>query len=65
MQTATITKKEIRTIIIEGVRDAFDLELTKFRTLALPFVSQKEQREIIKSLRRVDRSVGKKIYVTL
>jgi len=61
----TISKKELRTIVVEEVRDAFDSELMKFRTLALPLVSQKEQREIVKSLRRTDRSVGKKIRVSL
>ena len=64
MQSATITKEELRTIVFKGIRDAFDLELMKFRALALPSVSQKEQREIVKSLRRADRSAGKKIYVT-
>ena len=65
MLNMTISKKELRTIVVEEVRDAFDSELMKFRTLALPLVSQKEQREIVKSLRRTDRSVGKKIRVSL
>ncbi len=65
MHNATITKKELRAIVVEGVRDALDLELMRFRATTLPFVSQKEQREIIKLLRRADRSAGKKICVSL
>ena len=65
MSTATITKNNLRKIVTKSVHDAFSSELMRFRALALPAVSQKEQREIEKSLRQIDRSVGKRIRVAI
>lgn len=45
----------------ESVRDVLDTELMKLRSLALPTVSSKEQKEIEKSLRKADRSASKRI----
>ena len=59
MQTITTSKKELRQIVKESVRDVLDTELMKLRALALPAVSLKEQKEIEKVLRHADRSVGK------
>ena len=57
MLTATITRDDLRKIVTESVHDALSSELMKLRALALPMISQKEQREIEKSLCRADRSV--------
>ncbi len=65
MPSLTITKNNLRQIVTESVRDALGVELMKLRALALPSVSQKEQREIEKSLRRANRSVGKRIRVVV
>ena len=65
MPTATITKSGLRKIVIESVHDALSSELMKLRALALPTVSQREQREIERSLHQTDRSVGKRIRVTV
>ncbi len=65
MPTATITENNLRKIVTESVHGALNSELMKFRALALHTVSQKEQREIEKSLRRADRSVGKRISITI
>src|SRR3989338_8412198 len=46
MNTITIPKKELKTIIKESIREIFEQELIKFRALILPFVSQKEQKDI-------------------
>src|SRR3989344_8354837 len=61
MQTITTSKKELRQIVKESVRDVLDTELMKLRSLALPTVSSKEQKEIEKSLRKADRSASKRI----
>ncbi len=65
MPTATITRNNLRKIVTESVHNALSSELMKLRALALPTVSQREQREIEKSLRRADRSIGKRISVTV
>ena len=65
MPTATITKNDLRKIVTESVRHALSSELMKLRALALSTVSQREQREIEKSLHRADRSVGKRISITI
>ena len=60
-QTIIVPKKELEAAIKESVRDVLNQELMKFRALLLPFVSQKEQRDIEKRygkpLRRVKRNV--------
>jgi len=65
MPTVTITKSGLRKIVTESIHSALSSELMKLRALVLPTVSQKEQREIEKSLRRADRSAGKRIRITV
>ena len=65
MTNLTISKSDLRELVTESVRGALSEELMKFRALALPAVSQREQREIERSLSKADRSVGKKIRITL
>ena len=65
MSTATITRNDLRKIVTESVHHALGSELMKLRALALSTVSQKEQREIEKSLLRADRSVGKRLRITI
>jgi len=65
MQTITTSKKELRQIVKESMRNVLDSELMKLRALALPTVSPKEQKEIEKVLRYADRSVGKRVRLTV
>ena len=65
MPNITVSKTELRKIVKEGVRDALDTELMKLRSLALPTVSPKEQKEIEKSLRGADRRIGKRVRISL
>jgi len=48
MATITIQKKELKMIVKESVREALVQELMKLQALLLPFVSQKEQKNIEK-----------------
>lgn len=61
MSTITIHKKELKSVIKESVSEAIVQELAKFRALALPFVSQKEQKDTekkyVKPLRKTAKSV--------
>ena len=65
MTTITIPKKELKTIIKESVREIFEQESMKFQALFLPFVSQKEQRDIEKRYGKPTRDIAKSIKVKL
>lgn len=65
MVTITIPKKELRAVVKESLHEVFIQELMKFRALLLPFVSQKEQREIEKLYNKPSRKVGKTIEIKI
>ncbi|MBU3965288.1 hypothetical protein KKA96_02815 [Patescibacteria group bacterium] len=46
MTTITIPKKELETLVKKSIREVLNQELMKFRTLLLPLVSLKEQKDI-------------------
>lgn len=41
-----ISEKQFKALIKESVKEVFDAELLKLKSLTLPFVSSKEQKEI-------------------
>lgn len=59
----TIPKEELKTVIRESVREALQEELIKLRALFLPFVSQKEQKNIEKLYVKPSRNVDKRIHI--
>lgn len=63
MQSLTVSKKELRQVVAESVREALGSELMKLRLLTMPSVSAKEQKEIQKSLDQADRTIDKRINV--
>ncbi|NCO25227.1 hypothetical protein GW901_01705 [Candidatus Parcubacteria bacterium] len=63
MGTITIPKKELKAIIKESVREILEQESMKLRALLLPFVSQKEQKDIEKRYGRPSRKVAKSMEV--
>ncbi len=68
MATTTIHKKELkklRTVIKESLREVFIQELMKFRALLLPFVSQKEQKDIKKLYGKPSYKTGKIIEIKI
>ncbi|MBU1015260.1 hypothetical protein KKI17_02380 [Patescibacteria group bacterium] len=46
--TTTLSEKKLKGLIKEGVREVLETELMKLRALALPEVSDKEQKDIEK-----------------
>ncbi|MEK7610205.1 MAG: hypothetical protein AAB468_00405 [Patescibacteria group bacterium] len=64
MSTLTVSKKELKKVVTDGVREAIGSELMRLRLLGLAAVSEKEQREIEKSLRHSDLAIGKKVSIT-
>lgn len=65
MTIITIPKKELKAAIKESVREVLNQELMKFRALLLPFVSQKEQRDIEKRYGKPVRQVAKSIDIEI
>lgn len=65
MATITIPKKELKTVVKESVREVLNQELMKFRALLLPFVSQKEQKEIEKRYGKPARQIAKSIEIEI
>jgi len=65
MNTITIPKKELKTIVKESVREIFEQESMKFRALFTPFVSQKEQKDIEKKYNKPSRKMAKSIEIKI
>ena len=65
MTNITISTKELKMALKEGVREVFNEELMKLRALILPSVSQKEQKDIEKSYGRPSRKIAKSIEIEL
>jgi hypothetical protein len=65
METITIPKKELKTIVKESVREIFEQESMKLRSLLLPLVSRKEQKDIEKRYGRPSRKTAKSIEVKI
>jgi len=65
MTNITVSTKELKMVLKEGVREVFNEELMKFRSLVLPFVSQEEQKDIEKRYGRPSRKVMKSIEIEL
>lgn len=63
MNTITIPKRELKTVIKESVREALSQELMKLRSLSLSFISQKEQKDIEKRYKKPSRKSAKIITV--
>ena len=52
----SVSKKELKSIVKESLREVFSQELMRFRALLLPAVSPKEQRDIEKRYGKPSRS---------
>lgn len=63
--TITIPKKELEIIIKDSIREIFEQESMKFRALFLPFVSQKEQKDIEKRYGRPSRKAAKSVKIKI
>ena len=65
MATITIPKKELKVVIKESVREVLNQELMKFRALILPFVSQREQKDIERRYGKPVRQKAKSIDIEI
>ena len=65
MVTVTILKKELKTIVKESIREILEQESIKFRALALPFISQEEQKDIEGRYNKPSRKVAKSIKIEI
>lgn len=65
MATITIPKKEFKTLVKESVREVLTQELMTFRALLLPFVSQKEQKDIERRYGKPSRNIAKTVEIKL
>ncbi len=63
MNTITIPKTELKSVIKESVREALSQELMKLRALTMPFILQKEQKDIEKKYIKPSRKSAKTIFV--
>lgn len=59
MPTIVTSKKELKIAVKESVREILDQELMKLRSLLLPFVSEKEQKEIERLYGKPSRKAAK------
>ena len=65
MTIVTIPEKELKNIIKNSVKEIFEQESMKFRALFLPFVSQKEQKDIEKRYDKSSRKTAKSIEIKI
>jgi len=65
MATISIPKKELKTIVKESIREILEQESMKLRALLLPFVSQKEQKDIEKRYGKPSRKIAKSIEIKI
>lgn len=63
--TITIPKKELKIIVQDSVREVFEQELMKFQALFLPFVSEKEQKDIEKRYGNPSRKAAKSVEIKI
>lgn len=63
MITATILKKELKTIVKESIREILEQESIKFRASTSPFISQEEQKDIEKRYNKPSRKIARSIEI--
>lgn len=61
MEIVTIPKTQLKTLIREGVQEALVSELAKLRALALPYVSQSEQKDIEKRYKKPSKKAYRRV----
>lgn len=64
MSVATDTKK-LKNIVKESLREVLALELMKLRADLLPYISEKEQKEIEKSYGKPGKKISKSVSIRI
>ncbi|OGQ22205.1 MAG: hypothetical protein A3C46_00570 [Deltaproteobacteria bacterium RIFCSPHIGHO2_02_FULL_44_16] len=65
MAITQLTQRQFKSLIRESVKEALGVELTKMRAALLPFVSEKEQRDVVRLYRKPSRKIVSTYYVKI
>lgn len=65
MNNITLHKKELKMLVRDSVREALTEQLMEMRAIIVPFVSQKEQKDIAKLYKRPSHMVAKTVEIEL
>jgi hypothetical protein len=61
----TITSNKLKNLIKESLKEVLEVEFMKLRADLMPYVSEREQREIEKLYRKPTRKVAKSIKIKI
>jgi len=65
VNTITISKKELKDIVKESIREILEQESMKYRASVLPWVSSAEQKDIEKHYGQPRRKVAKSVELQI
>jgi hypothetical protein len=65
MSNIIISKKDLKILIKESVKEVLEQEMIRLRALMLPYVSEAEQKDIEKLYKRPSRRAIKKIEIEI
>jgi len=61
----TITSNKLKNLIKESLKEVLEVELMKLRADLMPYVSEREQKEIEKLYRKPTRKIAKSIKIKI
>ena len=61
----TLSEKKLKLLVTESVKEALDSKLMKLSSILLPYVSNKEQREIERLYKQPVRKVAKSYFAKI
>jgi hypothetical protein len=65
MSNIIISKKDLKILIKESVKEVLEQEIMRLRALMLPYVSKAEQKDIERRYKKPTRRVIKKIEIEI
>lgn len=63
--TITITKRELRSVVKDSVKEALETEMMRLRALMMPYISPREQKEIERLYNKPSRETKKTLKINL
>jgi len=61
----TITSNKLKNLIKESLKEVLEVELMKLRADLMPYVSEREQKEIERLYRKPSRKIAKSIKIKI
>lgn len=61
--TTKLSEKQLKVLVKESVREVIDAEVMKLRATFIPFVGQREQKEIERLYKKPSRRLGKSYII--